>query len=188
MTQPIRGKCLVSASHLRDPNFFKTVVLMIEHGDQGAMGLVVNRPSTIPVSNALVKHFELPDAEDLVYIGGPVEPSALLVLHNAEDLAGGEREIQPNVYIGSSPESFEEVVRRIASRDEYLRYRIFSGCAGWAPGQLEQELANGDWHVVNPTPQLPFDPDPYTVYPKLLQQVYEEHRLLPHTTSNPLLN
>lgn len=188
MSQSLRGRCLVSALHLRDPNFFKTIVLMIEHGDHGAMGLVINRPSTIAVSNALVKHFELPDADDLVYIGGPVEPAALLVLHNAEDLAGEEREILPGVFIGSSPESFEEVVRRIAIQDEGLKYRIYSGCAGWAPGQLEQELARGDWHVVTPSYQAPFDDDPYGLYPRLLQQVFEEHRLLPQDPNNAHLN
>ncbi len=188
MTASLRGKCLVAAQHLRDPNFYKSVVLLIEHGDHGAMGLVINRPSSILVSHALAKHFELPHSRDVVYVGGPVEPAALLVLHNADDLSNEERSVCPNVYIGSSAEAFEEVVQRIASQCPELKYRIFSGCAGWSPGQLEGELARGDWYCVTPRGDVVYDQDPYELYPLLLHQVFEEHRILPHTAPNPQWN
>lgn len=188
MSQSLRGQCLVAAKSLRDPNFFKTVVLIVEHGDHGAMGLVVNRPSSILVCHALSKHFDLPNCGALVYVGGPVEPAALLILHNAEDLSDGERPVAAGVYIGSSADAFEEVVRRIGNGDEALQYRIFSGCAGWAPGQLEGEISSGDWMVVSPLPDLAFCDDPYELYPRMLQRVFEEHRLLPHTATDPQWN
>ncbi len=188
MPQSLRGRCLVAAPHLRDPNFFKSVVLIIEHGDHGAMGLVVNRPSTIVVSNALARHFELPDVEDLVYVGGPVEPAALLVLHNADDLAGEEREIVPGVFIGGSAEAFEEVVRRLAAHDAELQCRIFSGCAGWSPGQLEGEIARGDWYLLPAEHSVAFGDDPYDLYNRLLQRVFEQHRLLPDVQGDPQWN
>lgn len=188
MPQSLRGRCLIAAGHLRDPNFFKTVVLMVEHGEHGAMGLVVNRPSTVIVSNALAKHFDLCDVEDLVYVGGPVEPAAWLVLHNAEDLADGEREVAPGVYIGGSAEAFEEVMRRLASRDADLQCRVFSGCAGWAPGQLEAEIDRGDWHVVDADHCVAFSDDPYELYSEMLQRVFAELPMLPQSTTDPRWN
>ena len=177
MSQSFRGQCLVSAPHLRESNFFKTVVLIVEHGAQGAMGLVLNRPSTILVSNALAKHFELPNTGDLVYMGGPVEPAALLVLHNAEDIAGDDAPVCPGVYIGSSPEAFEEVIRRVGLEDHSLNFRIYSGCAGWSPGQLEQEVARGDWHVVPPLQNIVYHEDPYSVYEQMQRRVLADSPL-----------
>jgi putative transcriptional regulator len=188
MGKSLRGKCLVSAAHLRDPNFYKTVVLLVEHGDHGAMGLVINRPSSILVRNALAGHFDLPDSDDLVFCGGPVEPAALLILHNADDLSGGECPIAPGVYIGNSAEAFAEVIRRVGCEECGLQYRIFSGCAGWAPNQLEHELARGDWHVGPGCRDIVFQEDAYSIYDRMLQRVFEEHRLLPHTCPNPQWN
>ena len=188
MAKSLRGKCLVSAAHLRDQNFYKTVVLLVEHGDHGAMGLVINRPSSILVRNALAGHFDLPDSDELVFCGGPVEPAALLILHNAEDLSGGECSVSSGVFIGNSAEAFAEVIRRVSCEDCDLQYRIFSGCAGWAPGQLEGEIARGDWHLGKGCRDVVFHEDPYAVFDLMRQRIFEEHRLLPHTTPNPQWN
>lgn len=188
MSRSLRGKCLVASPNLRDQNFYKTVVLVIEHGSHGAMGIVINRPSSILVSHALAKHFDLPGLPDLVFMGGPVEPEALLVLHNIPDLTEGETEISPGVLIGSSPDSFEEVMRKIAGQMEGLKFRIYSGCAGWAPQQLEGELAQGDWLPIDAPRDIPYHEDPYEIYPMLLQRVFEEHRILPHPDTDPQWN
>src|SRR5689334_1404863 len=100
MANSYRGQFLIAAPQLRDPNFYKTVVLIAEHGEQGAMGLVINRPSSVLVSNALSKHFDVCDNGDLVFVGGPVEPLALFMIHSAEDLAANEQPIVPGMYIG----------------------------------------------------------------------------------------
>src|SRR4029079_3436482 len=113
---------------------------------EGAMGLVVNRPSSVTVAHALSEHFKLPETDDLVYVGGPVEPSALFVLHNSEELSADETAVVPGVYVGSSAHVFQTVVRQAAEGDPDLRFRIFSGCAGWGPGQLDGEVARGDWY------------------------------------------
>lgn len=188
MAKSLRGKCLVAAAHLRDPNFYKSVVLLVEHADHGAMGLVINRPSSILVRNALAGHFDLPDSDDLVFCGGPVEPAALLILHNADDLADSERAIVPGVFICSTAETFASVVNRASAPGSDLMLRIFSGCAGWAPGQLEGEISRGDWHVGQGCRDVVFHEDPYAIYEHALQRVFEEHRLLPHTTPNPQWN
>lgn len=188
MTCSYRGHCLIAAPHLRDPNFYKTVVLIAEHGSQGAMGLVINRPSSVLVSHALSKHFELPEAGDLVFMGGPVEPLALFILHNAEDLAADESPIRPGIYLGNNAQVFEEVVRRSTASLPGLRYRVFSGCAGWGPGQLEGEISRGDWYLRPACRESVYYDDPYAMYEWMLKQVHEEHRLLPQTSPDPRWN
>ncbi|MBI1346056.1 YqgE/AlgH family protein [bacterium] len=188
MSELLRGRCLIASRQLNDPNFQKTVVLIVEHGSHGAMGLVINRPSSILVSNALAKHFDLPDIDELVYVGGPVEPAALLVLHNVSELSGEEPEVIPDVFIGNSAEAFEDVVRRVSENDPALRFRIYSGCAGWAPGQLEGELERGDWHIATPSSQMVFHDDPYAVYELMLHRVLEECKILPPAPVDPQWN
>lgn len=185
MAKSYRGQFLISAPHLRDQNFFKSVVLIAEHGGHGAMGLVINRPSSVLVSHALSKHFELDETGELVYVGGPVEPLALFILHNAEDLSAGESPVVPGLYVGSSGEAFEEVLRRGNETPDSLKYRVFSGCAGWSPGQLEGEIARGDWFVRPACAELVYLDDPYAIYDRALQQVHQAHRLWPQGCIDP---
>jgi putative transcriptional regulator len=188
MANSYRGQFLIASPQLRDPNFYKTVVLIAEHGEHGAMGLVINRPSSVLVSHALSKHFDVCDQGELVFVGGPVEPLALFMLHSADDLAECEQPIVPGLYIGNSGEAFEEVLRRGSAAMSDLDYRIFSGCAGWAQGQLEGEVSRGDWYLHPACRAMVFHDDPYAVYDALLSQVKEAHRLLPHPCTDPQWN
>jgi putative transcriptional regulator len=171
MAKSFRGQVLVAAKHLRDANFYKSVVLLVEHHAQGAMGLVLNRPSTILVSHALPNHFGLEDCVDLVYCGGPVEPPALMVLHSSTDLAEDERPIVPDVYIGSSETAFREAVRQANLPQAAVRCRVYSGYSGWGPGQLEDEIKRGDWYLTPGSAESVFHDDPYEVYELLLKEV-----------------
>lgn len=189
MSHCLCGHYLVAGRRLHDANFYRTVVLIVEHGSEGAMGLVVNRPSSVTVAHALSEHFQLPETDDVVYLGGPVEPGALFVLHNAPELDEAERPVVPGLYVGSSAGVFENVVRSCACADNSdVRFRIFSGCAGWAPGQLESELARGDWHVVPATAESLFDSDPYELWDEQLHCFFERNRMLPHLVKNPEWN
>ncbi|MEX0704812.1 MAG: YqgE/AlgH family protein [Planctomycetales bacterium] len=184
----LRGQFLIAGKRLRDPNFYKTVVLMVEHGAEGAMGLVVNRPSSMTVAHALSEHFDLPETDDVVYLGGPVEPSALFILHDGEFLDAGEPPVVPGLYVGSSESAFERVVRSATEEDSGTHFRIYSGCAGWAPGQLENELERGDWHVLPACAELTLCSDPYETWDQLLQKVHAAHRILPDAPPHPEWN
>ena len=188
MSDSLCGKFLIAGKRLRDENFYRTVVLMVEHGDEGAMGIVVNRPSSICVAHALSEHFQLPETGDVVHIGGPVEPTALFILHSACELDESERSVVPGVYVGSSAEAFERIVRSAAEGNSDLQFRIFSGCAGWGPGQLEGELSRGDWYLHPATAKLVFDADPYSLWDCMVRKVHESHRILPHAVKNPEWN
>lgn len=166
----LKGNFLVSAKHLHDPNFYKTVVLMVEHGENGAMGLVVNRPSAVNVSHALSGHLVIPEVDDPVYFGGPVEPGGLIVLHDRDDLAESDP-IVPGIFIPQSATVFEDIIRAAIDDPTHTSFRVYSGCAGWSPGQLENELGRGDWYLVPATREMVFDDDPYSLWEETLKKV-----------------
>lgn len=188
MADSLRGHFLIAGPRLRDPNFFKTAVLIIEHNEEGAMGLVVNRPSSVSVANALAGHFNLPQTDDFVFVGGPVEPNALFILHNAAEFSAGEMPIAPGVFVGTDSDVFAEVIERGLSEEGDPPFRVFCGCAGWGPGQLEGELGRGDWFTLPADVELMFGRDPYSVWDELLERVHATHRILPHECSNPEWN
>jgi putative transcriptional regulator len=188
MSQSLRGHFLVAGCRLRDPNFFKTAVLIVEHGPDGAMGLVINRPLSVTVAQALTGHLDMPKNSDLVYCGGPVEPAALFVVHNSPDLDPDESPVIPGLYMGSSPEVFESIVCDGCSQAQKLEYRVYCGCAGWGPGQLDGELARGDWLTLPADPRYVFHPDPYAVWDDLLARSFRSRRVVPVSCEHPEWN
>ena len=96
------------------------------------MGLIINRPSSVTLANGLNGHFELPEDGELIFTGGPVEPSALFMIHNSADLDPTENPVLPGLYMGGSAEVFEAVVQSKLEGEPGLKFRVFSGCAGWA--------------------------------------------------------
>lgn len=189
MSKSLRGHCLVAAKSLRDPNFHKTVVLILEHTEQGATGLIVNRPSPIKVAHALSGHFNLPEMDDFCFEGGPVEPTALLMLHNADAFQDTDASPIPGLYIGGSADSFEHVLLNCgATGADHPLFRVFMGYSGWGSGQLEGEIDRGDWMVHPGCCDLLFRSDPYDIYERVLQKIYEANRLLPHRVKDPQWN
>src|SRR5260370_14389853 len=124
MPDSLRGQFLIAGKNLRDPNFYQSVVLIVEHGDGGTMGVVVNRPSGVTVTQALQKHFELPETGEMVYVGGPVERNALFILHNADDLDSSETPVLDDLFMGSSPDTFVDIVRRASEGNSALQFPV----------------------------------------------------------------
>jgi len=187
MPDSLKGHFLIAGCRLRDPNFFKTAVLIIEHSEDGAMGLVVNRPLSVTVARVLSGQFDLPEKNDLVYMGGPVEPAALFILHDQDGDDSEETSVIPGLYVASCVETFESVVRA-AANDEPVQYRVFAGCAGWGAGQLEGELERGDWLLHEAAEDYIFHNDPYSLWDNLVNAVHAAHRLLPQHRADPELN
>jgi putative transcriptional regulator len=135
----VRGQLLIAGPALLDPNFWRTVVLVVEHSDEGALGLVLNRPSETIVGDAITELDELLDPDDLLLIGGPVQPSAVIVLAEFEDPSDAALMAFDDVGVvgaGTSPQELSVGVRQA---------RAFVGHAGWGPGQLDAELERDDW-------------------------------------------
>jgi len=137
----LTGRVLVASPSLLDPNFFRSVVLIIQHTDEGTMGLVLNRPTDTSVKEAWERVRESDcTRHGMLHLGGPCE-SPIMALHNRGLL--GSIEVLSGVYCGGDPEQLERL-----TSDNQGHARFFVGCAGWAPGQLESELDEGAWAVL----------------------------------------
>ena len=137
----LKGRLLVATPALFDPNFRRTVVLVGEHGEEGAMGLVLNRPSEVTVGEAVPPLAVVAGAETRVHVGGPVQPEAVLVLAEFSDPAAAATLVVGDIGFASSEEDLEGVA------DAVRRARVFAGYSGWGPGQLEAELEEESWLV-----------------------------------------
>lgn len=182
MEDSLRGQILLASKRLHDPSFFRSAVLILEHTGEGAMGVVVNHPSSVDVANALVGHFGPNTTEGVIYVGGPVEPTALSMLHDNPIWGDEELTIAPGVFIGSSQEAFEEIVRSQDPEKPQNRFRIYSGYAGWQGGQLEGEISRGDWFSIEASDEFVFHHNPYDVWDELLSKFHKQHRFLPIPT------
>lgn len=134
----LKGHFLVASPHLSDTNFFRSVVLMIQHDEEGAFGVVMNRPSNSSIADIWENETELSsEVVQPVHVGGPV-PGPLIAVHS--DFAQAELEIVEGVYFTSNTESIAEILAEPAGP-----LRLFAGYSGWAPGQLDGELEAGGW-------------------------------------------
>jgi len=174
----LQGQLLISSPILVDPNFRRTVVLMTHHDEEGAMGLVLSRPSDILVSDAVPELADLPAAGELVYVGGPVQPEAVVVLieHESEP----ETPIVGNVAFMQAGSDVEEL--------DAVRARVFAGYSGWGPGQLEGELDESSWIVVPAEPEDVFAPDPDELWRTVLQRKGGKFALIATMPYDPKLN
>jgi putative transcriptional regulator len=138
MKNSLAGHFLVASRYLRDPNFAHSVVLMIHHSEEGAMGVVLNRPSDKTVREIWDMIGNDPcDREDRIYVGGPV-PGPLVAVHALEPFS--EHEVLPGVYVSTHRDALDLIVRKPEEP-----FRLCSGHAGWGAGQLEAEMEAGGW-------------------------------------------
>jgi putative transcriptional regulator len=179
----LRGKLILASPILRDPNFARTVVLIAEHTDEGAMGLVLNRPASSTVSEAVPDLSWLTGEAEPVYVGGPVAETAVIVLAEFDrpELAGALVDGDLG-FIGSEaddPERLDGAIRRA---------RVFAGHAGWGPGQLEDELAEEAWIVEPPARDEIFTADPADLWAAVLRRKGQKYALLATMPPDPSLN
>ena len=138
----LRGQLLVAGPALDDPNFRRTVLLIGEHGEEGAMGVVLNRPASVTVSEAVPPLASLAGDGALVHLGGPVQPRAVVVLADFVDPTDAADLVFDTVgFLPGEIEDEDDVVPVRA-------LRVFAGYAGWSPGQLEDELEDRSWVVL----------------------------------------
>lgn len=138
---PAKGMLLVSEPFLPDPHFHRSVVLLVEHNEEGTVGLVLNQPTELSISDLFE---DFPDDQP-VCIGGPVSRDSLLFIHSFPSLEGSA-EIMPGVFWGGDFEQLRFLLGESLADPDGIRY--FAGYSGWGPGQLEQELEQKSWLVV----------------------------------------
>ena len=162
----LQGQFLIASPHLSDPNFYKSVVLMIKHDEEGAFGLILNRPmaNTVREIWRAVTEQEL-ECDQPLYMGGPVK-GPLICLHRIKSCA--EAEVMRGVYFSAHKEQLLKVVSNTAKP-----FRLFAGYAGWAGGQLEGELHVGGWLSLPATKDLIFQ-DSDTLWDQVVRTIGDE--------------
>ena len=158
---PGKGKLLVATEVVQGRAFAESVILLLNYDATGAAGLVVNRPTEALPAQALPRLAGLDQYEGTLYWGGPVELFTLRALLHSDAPPDNAAPIFDTVYLAP----LEEHLLDGAPSDANLRF--FAGYAGWAPGQLERELAFGSWHIVAATKALVFADDPGEIWRKL---------------------
>jgi len=188
MTVSLQGSFLIAAPQLRDPNFYRSVVLMLEHNSENAMGLIVNRPSGTTIGEALTEHSPVNNVNAPVYCGGPVEQNSLFMLHNSVTLGKQDQEVAPGLFLAGSQQSFDQIVRQEAPLGQNVLFRLVNGYAGWGAGQLEGEIARGDWKVLPKANGMLLEEDPYGLWEVCMRRLNRLTRVLPHDVKNPEWN
>jgi len=208
----VRGRLLVATPELTDPNFFRTVVLVLEHNADGAFGIVLNRPTRAPYDGPLGRWVELAAPPAVVFIGGPVQPDAVITLGAlappatgglgpgaAQPGGTGPGPVGPGGTPGGSVEGVTPLLDGIGAVDLHAdpalvagagleRLRVFVGYAGWGPGQLDAELAAGGWFVVDAEPGDPFGPDATGLWSRVLARQPGRLRIFAHCPPDPSVN
>ena len=180
--ETLRGQLLVAAPDLLDPNFRRSVLLIGEHGEEGAMGVILNRPSPVSVADAVPPLAELVDDTDLVHVGGPVQPQAIVVLGDFSN--PNEAGVLVLGSIGFLPGEIETA----ADVGSLARARVFVGYAGWGPGQLESEIAEASWIVGQALPDDVFTTEPEALWSAVLQRKGGAYAVLARMPPDPSRN
>lgn len=162
-----RGVFIVASRQLLDPNFSQTVVILIEYSSEGAMGLIVNRSTEVRLSRILPDLKALRKTKDTVYVGGPVGVDQLLLLIRSDRKPEESYHVFEDVYVCASLEVLNHIVKRQDGGDNF---RAYAGYAGWAAGQLDLEVARGDWHVITADAENVFSNNPADVWPRLIDR------------------
>jgi putative transcriptional regulator len=168
----LKGKLLVATPGLLDPNFFRTVVLMLEHTDDGAVGVVLNRPSEHELVSALPDWEARAAAPSVLFVGGPVGAGTAICLGRTDgsaDVAVIDATLDPDDLDGAE-------------------VRFFSGYSGWGAGQLEAEIDEGAWLVLEADPDDALDDEPELLWSRVLERQGGTLALLAHYPDDPLTN
>ena len=174
----LRGQLLVATPTLVDPNFHRSVVLVTHHDEDGAMGLVLNRPSTTAVADAVPELDDVVEGDEWIYVGGPVEPGAALLLAELED--PGEATAVVFADIGFPPDD--------PAPGSTRRTRVFAGYAGWGAGQLEAELEESAWILTPAEREDVFGEDAEELWASVLRRKGGRFAILATMPPDPSLN
>jgi putative transcriptional regulator len=158
------GVFLYAAPGAADPRFAESVVLLIRHGPDGSMGVVVNRPTDMPLQDALVEVAEAKGSTLPVYWGGPVQPEAILALVRAASASEGAQTVLPDVHLTGDLADVREALK---GQDTGGCLRVYTGYTGWAAGQLAVEVRAGAWVLDKADAASVFAPDPSKLWPRV---------------------
>jgi len=161
------GKILVARRSLVDPSFAETVILLVQHDDDGTAGLIINRQTKIPLSKLSPEMDSAKGRTDRLYHGGPVEPAGIMALFRSRTKPEDAKPVADDLYVISSKAALEKTVASGASASTL---RIYLGYAGWDAGQLAWELRMDAWDVLSANLSIVFDAHPETLWQRLAEE------------------
>jgi putative transcriptional regulator len=162
--QPMKSILLVARKNLPDPFFRDSVVLVTRSGGPAPVGVIVNHPTDVPLSRVFSDIERLRSRDETLFFGGPVLPEQLLVVFRAAVPPAAAIEVLEGVYMSLS----RDLLRELLGRETPVEgLRVFAGHAGWAPGQLESEVARGDWHLVAADARMVLEMEPANLWKEL---------------------
>jgi putative transcriptional regulator len=180
--ESLRGQLLIAGPTLLDPNFERSVVLLTEHNEEGAMGLILNRPTEAEVAEVAPDLAELVEDGAVVHAGGPVQPESVIVLGEFEDPEAAGLIVEGDLGLLAAGIDLDDVPALTR------RARIFVGYAGWGAGQLEDELERDDWITGPIARDDVFAHDSGTLWNTVLARMGGRYALLSRMPADPSLN
>ena len=193
----LKGYFLISESNMSDPNFYQTVVLILEHNEEGAFGLIVNRKSPLTLADIIPKYQTDRGFNTPVFVGGPVQQEFLLMLHSelpAEGSQPSSSSISPIKGVIFEPHFklmenyFEEEHWEGIPADDRPYIHLFLGYSGWAPGQLEREMSSGSWITHPASAKIVFHENPEQGWRDALRQKGGIYKVFADSNQKPGLN
>jgi putative transcriptional regulator len=178
----LHGQLLVASPAMADPNFARSVIAIANHDEDGALGIILNRPSETEVVEAVPELEGVVDDDEVVFVGGPVQPASIVVLAEFEDPTEAAFLVVDGIGLVSDRTGLDRLGVATARR------RVFAGYAGWGPGQLEQELEREDWILEAVQPQDVFDEEPSALWGRVLARKGGQFRLLARMPLDPSVN
>ncbi len=179
---PKQGRILISEPLLSDTYFKRSVVLITEHSDQGAVGFVLNKPIDIPI-NEVLDNF--PKFNAKVYIGGPVAKDTVHFLHTLGELVPNSVHVKDNIYWGGDFDSLKELINEGIVKTNQVRF--FLGYSGWSPNQLEEEIKENAW-LVTEVPSSKIMSADKNIWKKTLDNLGKKYKVWSNFPENPTMN
>jgi putative transcriptional regulator len=164
-----KGVLLVASPSLTDQNFHEAVVLIVEHGPDGTVGLILNRSTKVLLSEVMPKLTVLRGTTYRLFAGGPVETTRLHLLFRLSEPPADARRVFDGVYVGGTSGIFERIIKQSKPTEAF---RAFAGYASWAPRQLEAEMHLGAWAALSPDAASIFEKDPATLWKDSLSRLH----------------
>jgi putative transcriptional regulator len=182
MGESLAGQLLLASPTLQDPNFMRSVVLVSLHSEEGAMGLVLNRPSAVMVSEAVPQLEQAVSDAERVYVGGPVQPTSVVFLAEFLDPAPAGLLVLGRIGFPAPDAAVEELIESIG------RGRVFAGYTGWGEGQLDAEVEQGDWIAHAALPEDVFTDVPEELWSAVLTRKGGSYALIARMPPDPSVN
>jgi putative transcriptional regulator len=179
---PKQGRILISEPLLSDTYFKRSVVLLTEHSDKGAVGFVLNKPVDLPLSEVLA---DFPEFNSQVYIGGPVAKDTIHFLHTLGELVPNSVHVMDDIYWGGDFESLKELINEGIVEPSQVRF--FLGYSGWSPNQLETEIEENAWLVTRVESEKIMSADK-DIWKKTLDELGKKYKVWSNFPENPAMN